>query len=555
MTEPCPGACAGGPLEQTSKAGDAPPSATELMPTFTLPPGQEPAPPGPCPDTFPDAPTSLPCVVGDYELLQEIARGGMGVVYKARQKGLDRLVALKMVLAGPKASRTDLERFAREARAAAGLDHPNIVPVYGNGRQEGRPFFTMALIDGPSLQRWVEQNGPPAPAEAARLLRAVADAVAYAHGQGVVHRDLKPHNVLLDRQGRPRVADFGLARRAQEGEALTQTGQALGTPSYMAPEQALGQTAVLGPAVDVYGLGGVLYFLLTGQPPFSGPDPVSVLRRVVDEPPPPPREINADAPPELQAICLKCLEKDPARRYSSAAALAEALARWEAPQGPATPPPRSRRRRAGLLGGAAVVTAAGVLFAFWLQGWLRGPQSTPATGPGPSETPIVRPELPKGLRHDFGLKVELVGGRAGPDGLRLFTEDEPVRFRLQTERDAYVGIWTLGPDGTVVQLFPNDHDRDHLVRAGTRLVPPDDRRYTIDATATPPGKAELLRIVAATHRWAPLEGEKAGPFVALRPAERERFEHHLRSFVVRPKADEGANAVAEEALLYRVLPR
>jgi hypothetical protein len=166
--------------------------------------------------------------------------------------------------------------------------------------------------------------------------------------------------------------------------------------------------------------------------------------------------------------------------------------------------------------------------------------------------------LPEGLRHDFGLKVELVGGRAGPDGLRLFTEDEPVRFRIETERDAYVGIWTIGPDGTVVQLFPNDHDHDHLVRAGTRLVPPNDRRYTIDATATPAGKAELLRIVAATRRWAPLEGEKAGPFVALRPAGRGQFERHLRSFVVRPKGDPdgaGANAVAEEALLYRVLPR
>jgi eukaryotic-like serine/threonine-protein kinase len=567
MTEPTRVAQASDFLEKTSNAGgEERSSPTEIAPTSVQPSDHTLTVPsvsaGPPAGPF----SRLPCAFGNYDLLEEIARGGMGVVYKARQRGLDRLVALKMILAGAQATARDLQRFAREARATAALDHPNIVPVYENGWQDGYPFFTMALIDGASLQQQVQQHGPPGPAEAVRLLRAVADGVAYAHERGVVHRDLKPHNVLLDRSGRPRVADFGLARRLQEGEGLTGAGQVLGTPNYMAPEQALGEAAAAGPPVDVYALGGLLYFLLTGQPPFSGPDAVSVLRRVVDEPPRPPRQINADAPPELQAICLKCLEKDPARRYPSAAALAAALAEWEARQGPAAPPapPRTRRRLAGLLGAAAAVTVAGVLFALGLRGWLGHPNATPPTNPAPPDTPVVLPELPKDLRHDFGLKVQLVGGREGPGGLRLFTEDEPVRFRVETERDAYLGIWTVGPDGTVVQLFPNDHDSDHLVRAGTRLVPPDkpllpgDRRYTIDATATPPGKAELLRVVAATRRWAPLEGEKHGPFVALRPAEQGRFERHLRSLVVRPKADPeraGTDAVAEEVLLYRVLPR
>ena len=166
--------------------------------------------------------------------------------------------------------------------------------------------------------------------------------------------------------------------------------------------------------------------------------------------------------------------------------------------------------------------------------------------------------MPKDLRHDFGLKVELVGGRKGPDGLMVFREGAPARFRVETERDAYVGIWTVGPDGAVVQLFPNAFDRDHLVRAGQARVVPGDGRYTLDATATPAGKAELLRVVAATRRWGPLGGEKAGPFVALRPAERGRFEEHLRRFVARPPAGPGRaaeGAVAEVALPYRVLPR
>jgi tRNA A-37 threonylcarbamoyl transferase component Bud32 len=511
---------------------------------------------------------ALPCSFGDYELLEKIARGGMGVIFKARHKGLDRLVALKMILTGPQAADVELEqRFAREARAAAALDHPNIVPVHDNGCHDGRCYFTMALIDGTNLQQWVEAAGPPAPREAVRLLRAVVDAVAYAHGKGVIHRDLKPPNVLLEwraggpspsgaRPPVPRVTDFGLARRIQDGEGPTRPGEVLGTPSYMAPEQALGQTAALGAAVDVYALGGILYFLLTGRPPFTGPTVVSVLRRVVEEQPTPPREVNSNVPPALQAICLKCLAKDPAHRYPSAAALGEALAAWEAGPDPAAAPapraarPATRRRRGLLLGATMALAIGGVLFALWAAGWWKA--DIPAA-------PLTGPVLPTELRRDFGLKVQLLGGREGPDGLRLFPEDEPARFRIETERDAYVGIWTIGPDGTVMQLFPNEYERDHQVRAGRPRLVPGDGRYTIDATATPPGKAEALRVVAATRRWEPLAGEKVGPFLVLRStADRQRFEKHLRSFVLRPKAAParaGQDAVAEEVLLYRVLPR
>jgi hypothetical protein len=393
------------------------------------------------------------------------------------------------------------------------------------------------------------------------MMRALADAVAYAHGQGVVHRDLKPSNVLLDRQGRPRVADFGLARRQQEGEGLTHTGQVLGTPNYMAPEQALGEASGVAAAVDVWGLGGLLYFLLTGKPPFSGPTAVSVLRRVVDEAPTPPHEINAAAPPGLQAICLKCLEKDPARRYASAAALGEALAEWEARQGAAgarKAPPGRARRWAGIAA-ALAVCGAGVLFAFGLRGWLHSTGSpTPTTSPAqsPPDDLIDRPELPQNMRHDFGLKVELIGGHPDANGMRVFREGDPVRFRIEAERDAYVGIWSIGPDGTVVQVFPNKWDTDDRVRKGQPKAVPEGS--IMDAVATPPRKGELLRVVAATRPWGPLKGPVAGGFVVLPPAEKERFERHLRGILVRPKPTPGQpadDAVAEEALVYRVLPR
>jgi serine/threonine protein kinase len=546
----------------------APAPGTPSDDTWMVPPDQWSA-------TDVSASACLPRPFGEYELLAEIARGGMGVVYKARQKGLDRLVALKMILTGPHAAtRTDLERFVREARAAAALDHPNIVPVYDNGVQDGHAFFTMALIDGTSLQQRVQKEGPPEPREAVRLMRAVADALAYAHGQGILHRDLKPHNILVDRQGRPRVADFGLARRTQEAQGLTRTGDVLGTPHYMAPEQARGQVALLGPPADVYGLGGILYYLLTGRPPFTGETAVSILCSVMEQAPRPPREIRGEVPPELEAICLKCLEKDLANRYPSAAALSEALAEWEARQGTGGTPssterlptggelrPASGRRRGLLLGAAGILGVGLCVLGLWL--WnARRPQpdenpTPPAPSVPPGERAVSLPELPKDLRHDFGLKVELVGGREGPDGLRVFQEDEPVRYRLETQRDAYVGIWTIGPDGTVVQLFPNKYETDYLVRAGQpRLVPGNDD-YQIAATASPPGKAELLRVVAATWRWEPLKGKEEGPFVILQGG-RERLERHLRSMEIRPKSEptrSATDAVAEAALPYQVRPR
>jgi WD40 repeat protein/predicted Ser/Thr protein kinase len=261
---------------------------------------------------------------GDYEILEEIARGGMGVVYRARQQGLNRVVALKMILAGEFASPDAVQRFCSEAKNVARLDHPHIVPVYEVGEYNGLPFFSMKYIDGSSLV----QRSPTAPRAVAELIMKVARAVHHAHQRGILHRDIKPGNILLDRAGEPYVSDFGLAKHVEAATAHTLSGAVVGTPSYMAPEQALGHSKRLTTAADVYGLGAVLYEMLTGQPPFKGETPLETLQEVLTQEVVPPRRLRPGVPRDLEVICLKCLQKEPERRYESALALAEDLERF-----------------------------------------------------------------------------------------------------------------------------------------------------------------------------------------------------------------------------------
>src|SRR5256714_1241440 len=265
--------------------------------------------------------------LGDYELLEEVGRGGQGVVFRARQKSLNRTVALKVISLGQWASKAHLKRFRLEAEAAAKLEHPGIVPIHEVGERDGSCYFSMKFIEGGQLDE-VVRRAPMSIRQAAELIAKVARTVHYAHEHGILHRDIKPGNILLDQKGEPHLTDFGLARLIETESTVTRTMEVLGTPSYMAPEQAVGNNDVVSSETDVYGLGAVLYHLLTGQPPFAGGTTYETIRLLCDTEPRNPRALNPKIDRDLSTICLKCLEKDPRRRYTSALAQAEDLERW-----------------------------------------------------------------------------------------------------------------------------------------------------------------------------------------------------------------------------------
>src|SRR5438477_11173499 len=264
---------------------------------------------------------------GDYELLEEIGRGGQGVVYRARQKSLNRIVALKVIGLAHWATEAHVKRFRLEAEAAASLNHPCIVPIYEVGERGGACYFSMGLVEGGQLDA-VAKREPMPIRHAVELIAKLARTVHHAHEHGILHRDIKPGNILLDAKGEPQLTDFGLARLVETESTVTRTMEVLGTPSYMAPEQAVGNNASVTSASDVYGLGAVLYQLLTGHAPFAGGTTYETIKLLLDTETRQPRLLNPKIDRDLNTICLKCLEKDPKRRYSTALALAEDLERW-----------------------------------------------------------------------------------------------------------------------------------------------------------------------------------------------------------------------------------
>jgi eukaryotic-like serine/threonine-protein kinase len=330
-----PATAADAPTVPPSFPTFAVPGGTGILPVDDKPAGKMPAPHqdatvdlGPSASTAPEMTVSTQIrYFGDYEITRELARGGMGVVFQARQVSLNRAVALKMILAGQLANETDVKRFYAEAEAAANLDHPGIVPIFEVGEHEAQHYFSMGFVEGRSLSQRLA-DGPLPARQAAELIRRVSEAIEYAHQRGVIHRDLKPANILLDRSGNPRVTDFGLAKKVQGDSGLTGSGQIMGTPSYMPPEQAGGPRGDVGPAADVYALGATLYALVTGRPPFQAATAMDTVLQVISDEPVPPRRLNASVPRDVETIALKCLEKEPAKRYASALALAEDLRRY-----------------------------------------------------------------------------------------------------------------------------------------------------------------------------------------------------------------------------------
>jgi WD40 repeat protein/serine/threonine protein kinase len=281
------------------------------------------------PEAIQQSQRALPTIryFGDYELLEEIARGGMGIVFKARQRKLDRLVAVKLILAGEFASREQALRFRAEVEAAARLQHPNIVRIHETGEHEGQPYFSMDYVEGGNLAALVREKPLPAK-RAAAYVKTIAEAIHYAHEQGILHRDLKPSNVLIDANDQPRVTDFGLAKRMQKESFLTETGDIMGSPNFMPPEQAGAKAVKAGRYSDVYSLGGILFYLVTGRPPFVAESVAHTMHHVLNTEPVSPRLLNAGVPQDIATICLKCLEKEPTRRYQTAQQLADELNRF-----------------------------------------------------------------------------------------------------------------------------------------------------------------------------------------------------------------------------------
>ncbi len=442
----------------------------------------------------------VPRRFGRYELRRELGRGGVGVVWEAWDPKLGRAVALKTLLAGDGASEAQLGRFLREVRAAAGLRHPHIVPVHDAGEVEGRPYLTMDLVDGRSLDQLLTAPDPPAPRRVVELLVPIVRALSHAHGQGIVHRDVKPENILVDQAGHPYLTDFGLARDLSDATRLTRTDQTVGTPAFMAPEQLRGRTP--DPRMDVYGLGATLYEALVGRVPFEGESFPDLLRQVLLDEPAPPRLVNPRVARDLEAIVLVCLEKDPARRYPTAAALAEDLERFLAGEAVQARAPSLARRliRRGLRHRAVVVglviAAAGLV--------LGGAAALWAREQGASER--------RRLEHLEEERRRLIELRTRDDVRRVLQAEALLAPTIEGQLAAYERLLGEAPDAWDAHVA-----RARLLRARGREL----RARRADLPGARAALEEALRDLAASAHGA----ERPAPLL-LFEAELVRTELH-----------------------------
>jgi TolB-like protein/predicted Ser/Thr protein kinase len=459
---------------------------------------------------------------GDYELLDEIGRGGQGVVYRARQKSLNRIVALKVIGLSHWATEAHVKRFRLEAEAAASLNHPCIVPIYEVGERDGACYFSMGLVEGGQLDA-VAKREPIPIRHAAELIAKLARTVSYAHQHGILHRDIKPGNILLDAQGEPHLTDFGLARLVETESTVTRTLEVLGTPSYMAPEQAVGNNAGVTGATDIYGLGAVLYQLLTGHPPFAGGTTYETVRLVLDTEPRQPRLLNPKIDRDLATICLKCLDKDPQRRYSSALALAEDLERWLKHE-----PIRARRtgiftrgrkwvRRnptSALLAASLVALAAAIGAMIWKTEFVHRP---PATG----IAVLPFENLSKDEENAFfagGMQDEILTNLAKVADLKVISRTSVMKYKNGLERNLREIAKTLAVSHVVEGSVQRAGER---VRVSAQLI--DARtdthlwaeQYDRDAADVFAIQSEIAQQIARQLRAKLSEAEKAA--IAERP--------------------------------------
>jgi serine/threonine-protein kinase len=458
---------------------------------------------------------ALPHVPG-YEVQAVLGRGGMGVVYKAWHQRLRRTVALKMLLAGPYSRPEELERFLREAETVAGLQHANIVHVHEAGEVDGVPYFTMEFVEGGSLAQ--KRAGTPQPARpAAALVASVAEAVHSAHQRGIVHRDLKPGNILLAADGTPKLSDFGLARRLEAATGLTQSGAAVGTPGYMAPEQAEGKARDVGPAADIYALGAIFYELLTGRPPFCGETATETLRQVVSQDPVPPSRLNAAVPRDAETICLKCLQKDRQRRYPSAAALADDLHRFGRNEPivarPIGPLERARRWTQRHKAAAALVATAVALLALTIGGgaWLLQQRTERQAELRNEVGTAVAQALSLRKRFHFAEARELLAqarellGPAGPEDLGRQVDQAVADLELAENLDtARLRVATL-VEGRIAPAAAEPLFEETIARAG--LGGPGDDSESVSARVR--DSAVRADIVAALDDWASITKDRA----------------------------------------------